>query len=60
MKRAEDAALPLSVCSEPGAHKFFLTLGFKDMKHAEIDLRNWAEENSGFGVFRLTGMVLDK
>ncbi|KAI9745019.1 MAG: hypothetical protein M1818_001297 [Claussenomyces sp. TS43310] len=60
MDKAGEARLPLSVSSEPVAHGFFLSLGFKDTKYADIDLTKWAEENSGFGVFRLTGMVLDK
>jgi predicted N-acetyltransferase YhbS len=56
--KAAEAGIPFSVCSEPAAHDFFLKLGFKDTVHGDIDLRKWAPENSGFGNFRLYGMVL--
>lgn len=58
--KAQEAGIPFSTTSEPAAHEFFLKLGFKDTKHGDIDLRKWAAENSGFGNFRLYGMVLSK
>ena len=58
--KAAEAGIPFAVCSEPAAHDFFLKLGFKDIVHGDIDLRRWAPEHSGFGNFRLFGMVLEK
>jgi GNAT superfamily N-acetyltransferase len=57
VEKAEKAGLPLALGSEPAAHDFFLTQGFKDTKHVDIDLRKWAAEYSGFGIFRFSGMV---
>jgi hypothetical protein len=56
-EKAEKAGIPLSLGSEPQAHEFFLAQGFKDTKHVDIDLRQWAPEYSGFGIFRFSGMV---
>ena len=55
--KARKEGLPLIVCSEPAAHNFFEVLGFKETKYAEIDLAKLAPKHSGFGVFRLTGMI---
>ncbi|KAH8669757.1 hypothetical protein BGZ60DRAFT_451086 [Tricladium varicosporioides] len=57
IERAEKAGVPLSVCSEPAAHQFFLKQGLKDITHADIDLRKWVPELSGFGIFRMFGMA---
>jgi hypothetical protein len=54
---AKAEGLPLVVCSEPEAHDFFLALGFKDTRHFDIDLSKWAPAYSGFGMFRLFGMI---
>ena len=56
-RESESMQLPMAVCSEPAAHDFFLTLGFCHTTHVDIDLRKWAPSHSGFGLFRLTGMV---
>ena len=56
-KEIQSVELPIAVCSEPAAHEFFLTLGFCDTKHVDIDLRTWAPLHGGFGLFRLTGMI---
>jgi hypothetical protein len=55
--KAREEGLPLVVCSEPAAHDFFQVLGFKETNYAEIDLAKLAPKYSGFGVFRLTGMI---
>lgn len=57
-EKAKAAGLPLAVGSEPQAYGFFLKQGFKDTKHADIDLRRWAPDNCGFGVFRISGMIM--
>jgi len=58
IEKAEKERIPLSAGVEPEAHEFFLSQGFEDAKHVDIDLRQWAAQNSGFGVFRFYGMVL--
>jgi N-acetylglutamate synthase-like GNAT family acetyltransferase len=55
--RARAENLPLVVCAEPEAHPFFTAIGFQDTEHADIDLSQWASLYSGFGTFRLTGMI---
>lgn len=60
IEKVEKEGIPLSVGVEPEAHEFFLAQGFKDLKHVDIDLRQWAAQYSGFGVFRFYGMVLKK
>jgi predicted N-acetyltransferase YhbS len=55
--RARAEGLPLVVTAEAPAYGFFDTLGFKETRHVDIDLRKYAPPYSGFGIFRLTGMV---
>ncbi|OJJ96420.1 hypothetical protein ASPACDRAFT_63354 [Aspergillus aculeatus ATCC 16872] len=55
--RARAESLPLAVTAEAPAYGFFETLGFRETKHVDIDLRKYASANSGFGIFRLTGMM---
>jgi GNAT superfamily N-acetyltransferase len=55
--KAESAGIPLYLTSEPEGHDLYLKLGFKDTKHADIDLTRWAPSYSGFGLFRLWAMV---
>jgi N-acetylglutamate synthase-like GNAT family acetyltransferase len=59
IEQAKAAGLPLFLQSTPEEHRFFLKQGFRDTKHADIDLRQWAPPNSGFGNFRLSGMVAE-
>lgn len=54
---AREAGVPLCVCSEPAARPFFDKFGFVEVLHADMDLSVWAPPYTGFGVFRLTGMV---
>ncbi|RDW62086.1 hypothetical protein BP6252_11519 [Coleophoma cylindrospora] len=56
--KAQAEKFPLVVFSEPEVHGFFLGLGFEDTKHVDIDLRKWAPEYCGFGMFRIWGMVM--
>lgn len=62
MARAEGggggAGLPVCVCSEPAAREFFESAGFQGQWHYDIDLAKFAPQDSGYGLFRLTGMVL--
>lgn len=55
--RARAEGIPLAVSVEAPAYGFFDKLRFKETKHVDIDLRKYAPANSGFGVFRLTGMI---
>ncbi|OQD69224.1 hypothetical protein PENPOL_c002G07238 [Penicillium polonicum] len=55
--RARAEGLPLAIAAEAPAYGFFDTLGFKETRHVDIDLRKYAPANSGFGIFRLTGMI---
>ncbi|KAK5636277.1 hypothetical protein RRF57_011989 [Xylaria bambusicola] len=57
---AGSAKLPLIICSEPNHHDFFVSRGFKDMEHVDIDLTEWAAPWSGYGVFRITRMGLQE
>jgi hypothetical protein len=57
IEAASKAGLPLSVSSEPYAHNFFLSQGFEDTKHVDVDLRKFSQENCGYGPFRVSGMV---
>ncbi|KAJ4213027.1 hypothetical protein NW759_011288 [Fusarium solani] len=55
--RAHAARVPLALCSEPAAYNFYKNRGFQDTKHVDIDLRLWAPPYTGFGIFRLSGMI---
>lgn len=55
---AKAEGLPLAFESEPAVRGFFLKHGFKDTKHADMDLRPFSPEYCGFGMFRLWGMVM--
>ncbi|KAF2815164.1 uncharacterized protein BDZ99DRAFT_408908, partial [Mytilinidion resinicola] len=57
LERGKQAGVPVYVCSEPQMRRGFLGLGFRETGFVDIDLREFAEENCGWGVFRLTGMV---
>ncbi|KAE8450110.1 hypothetical protein EG329_006891 [Mollisiaceae sp. DMI_Dod_QoI] len=59
LKKAKEAGEPLYIASEPQAHKFFLGRGFKDTIHSDIDLSKYSPEHSGFGIFRLQGMIVE-
>lgn len=54
---AKAAGVPFCVTSEPAARSFFVKSGFIEVNHADMDLGVWAPPYTGFGVFRLTGMV---
>ena len=55
--RAKVEGIPFAICAEAPAYGFFAKLGFKDLRHQDIDLRKYASAFSGFGVFRLSGMI---
>jgi hypothetical protein len=58
LDRAKTEGLPLVAKVEPGAYEFFLKHGFKDTKHGDIDLSKFAPPYTGFGSFRLSGMIV--
>ncbi|KAF4626815.1 hypothetical protein G7Y89_g11342 [Cudoniella acicularis] len=60
IEKSEKEGIPLSVGVEPEAHEFFLKMGFKDRTLGDMDLSAWAPAFSGYGVFRLWGMVFEK
>lgn len=55
--RAKAENIPFALHAEAPAHDFYVKLGFHETKYADIDLAKHAPRNSGFGVFRLTGMI---
>lgn len=55
--RARAENIPFALCAEAPAHEFYVKLGFKETQRADIDLSKYAPAYSGFGIFRLTGMV---
>lgn len=55
--RARAESIPFALCAEAPAHEFYVKLGFEETKHGDIDLNKYAPANSGFGNFRLTGMI---
>lgn len=57
LDRSKDDGTLLHVCAEAPAYEFFAKMGFKTTKHFDIDLRKYASANSGFGIFRLSGMM---
>lgn len=59
LDKSKAAGIPLAVSAEAPAYGFFEKLKFRETTHVDIDLRKYAPANSGFGVFRLTGMILE-
>lgn len=57
-EKAEAMGLPLVACSEPAAVPFYAACGFKETAHGDIDLAQFAMPMTGFGIFRLTGVIL--
>ena len=55
--RAKAERVPLFLSSEPEAYDFFVKQGFRDTRHVDFDLSKWAPAYSGFGIFRLAGMI---
>jgi GNAT superfamily N-acetyltransferase len=59
VSKAKAEGLDLAIGAEPQVHKLLLKLGFQDTVHVDFDLAQWSkDEYSGFGIFRLWGMVL--
>ncbi|PVH78037.1 acyl-CoA N-acyltransferase [Cadophora sp. DSE1049] len=54
---ARERGLPIYLTSFPGAHDFYLSLGYRDMKHFDVDLNEWGTTKRGFGIYRSYGMV---
>ncbi|KAL4884886.1 acyl-CoA N-acyltransferase [Aspergillus karnatakaensis] len=55
--KSRSLGVPIALVSEPQVLDFFLRQGFRERKYVDIDLAQWAPANSGFGDFRLTGMI---
>jgi GNAT superfamily N-acetyltransferase len=55
--RAKAENIPFALGAEAPSHGFYVKLGFKETTHADIDLAKYASAHSGFGVFRLNGMI---
>ncbi|KAE8141607.1 hypothetical protein BDV38DRAFT_278960 [Aspergillus pseudotamarii] len=55
--KARSAGVPVVVNAEPQIYGFFKTYGFQDTKHVDFDLIQWAPPHSGFGIFRLAGLI---
>lgn len=54
---ARSQGLPLFVTSEPQAEGFFAKLGMQEVQHADMELSEYAPQHTGFGRFRMIGMV---
>lgn len=57
IEKSEETKIPIFIKTEPEAYKFLLRMGFKDTKHVDEDLSKWSEEYTGYGIFRLSGMI---
>ncbi|KAL2793937.1 hypothetical protein BJX66DRAFT_351492 [Aspergillus keveii] len=57
LEKAKTLDIPVALSSEPQVYSFFRRWGFEDTKHVDFDLAKWAPPYSGFGVFRLAGMI---
>ncbi|KAF7587106.1 hypothetical protein BBP40_007712 [Aspergillus hancockii] len=57
--KANTAGVPVTVNAEPQTYEFFKRFGFRDANHVDFDLAKWAPPYSGFGLFRLAGMIWD-
>ncbi|KAJ5730573.1 uncharacterized protein N7483_005081 [Penicillium malachiteum] len=55
--RAKAWGIPLKVCAEAPSIPFFTSIGFVETRHVNIDLGKYAADNSGFGIFRHSGMI---
>lgn len=59
IEKAKDMGLPIFVSSEPQARSLFVKAGFKETSFFDIDLSPRAPEHCGFGVFRLSGLIME-
>ncbi|CEL10582.1 hypothetical protein ASPCAL13699 [Aspergillus calidoustus] len=57
LDKAKSLNIPVSLSSEPQVYAFFKKWGFQDTKHVDFDLAEWAPPHSGFGIFRLAGLI---
>jgi N-acetylglutamate synthase-like GNAT family acetyltransferase len=55
--KAKTLNIPVALSSEPQVYSFFKKWGFEDTKHVDVDLAKWAPPYSGFGIFRLAGLI---
>ncbi|KAG8627982.1 hypothetical protein KVT40_003855 [Elsinoe batatas] len=59
LETARKEGVPLVTAAEPQAYDFMKKRGFRDTKHVDFDLAKWAPSNSGYGVFRLSGLIAE-
>ncbi|KAF1809449.1 hypothetical protein P152DRAFT_476365 [Eremomyces bilateralis CBS 781.70] len=59
IQKGKEAALPVFAGVEPQALSLLLAHGFKEIGYSDIDLSKFAPENCGWGVFRLTAVILE-
>ncbi|KAL6720890.1 hypothetical protein ACLMJK_002815 [Lecanora helva] len=52
LAKADKAGLPIYLTAFPGVHDLYLKRGFRDVGHTDTDLRKWAGQYTGFGVYR--------
>ncbi|KAE8371403.1 acyl-CoA N-acyltransferase [Aspergillus bertholletiae] len=57
LNKARSTGVPVTVSAEPQIYEFFKQYGFQDTKHVDFDLAQWAAPHSGFGLFRLAGLI---
>ncbi|OJJ00779.1 hypothetical protein ASPVEDRAFT_40305 [Aspergillus versicolor CBS 583.65] len=57
--KAKIEGVPVALVSEPQAYGYWEKKGFTETEYRDIDLAQWAPPHSGFGTFRLSGMVLN-
>jgi len=54
---ADEASLPIALCSYPGAHDLYLKLGYIDLGHFDLDLNGYGKKFCGYGIYRLYSML---
>ncbi len=54
---ADSAGLPTYLTAFPGAHGLYQKLGYKDIKHFDVDLNEWGTKHRGYGIYRSYGML---
>lgn len=57
LDRSKEEGVPIVTQAEPAGYEFFKSLGFKDTVGADFELAQFAPPKSGFGIFRLQGMI---
>ncbi|KAL2830968.1 hypothetical protein BJY01DRAFT_254466 [Aspergillus pseudoustus] len=56
-ERAKALGIPIAVSAEPQLYEYFKKRAFTDRHHVDFELAKWAPPYSGFGTFRLAGLM---